>query len=148
MYELKIDTADLEVVLSIPVNKWSAAMSRDRMRVYVKGYLNYGSVYFHRMLLNPPEGMVVDHIDGNPLNNTRKNLRIVTITENNRNIRRKRGRDKDLPVGVHRVKREYFVYVAYVERLGVKHFLGYHDSIADAAQAVEAFKQSEIGEAA
>ena len=42
-------------------------------------------LFMHRMIMNTPEGMDTDHIDGNPLNNTRKNLRICTHTENCRN---------------------------------------------------------------
>lgn len=36
----------------------------------------------HRLIMNTPDGMVTDHIDGNGLNNQRKNLRICTHTEN------------------------------------------------------------------
>lgn len=43
--------------------------------------------YLHRWLMDCPPGMVVDHIDGNSLNNTRANLRIVTAEENTRATR-------------------------------------------------------------
>lgn len=55
---------------------------------YVQGRLNKGRVYLHRLLLSPPAGMVVDHIDGNGLNNSRANLRIVTQQQNLWNKRR------------------------------------------------------------
>lgn len=42
-------------------------------------------VYMHRMLLNPPKGMQVDHRDQNKLNNCRDNLRIVTNQQNHFN---------------------------------------------------------------
>lgn len=42
---------------------------------------------FGKMLLRPPEGMQVDHIDHNPFNNRRHNLRVVTHGENQRNKR-------------------------------------------------------------
>lgn len=41
----------------------------------------------HRMIMNPPEGMVVDHIDGNKLDNSRVNLRVCTHSQNNLNRR-------------------------------------------------------------
>lgn len=39
----------------------------------------------HRLLMNPPSGMVVDHRNRNTLDNRRQNLRICTRTENTRN---------------------------------------------------------------
>lgn len=44
-----------------------------------------GERYLHRILLSPiPEGYEVDHIDGNPSNNRRENLRLATRAENAR----------------------------------------------------------------
>jgi hypothetical protein len=40
------------------------------------------AITIHRHIMEPERGQVVDHIDGNPLNNTRKNLRCCTQQQN------------------------------------------------------------------
>jgi len=47
-------------------------------------------VLMHRQIMEPPDKMFVDHIDGNRANNCRANLRICTPAENQRNQRKKR----------------------------------------------------------
>lgn len=42
-------------------------------------------VKLHRLLMNPPIGMVVDHINWNQLDNRKNNLRICTTQQNNLN---------------------------------------------------------------
>ncbi len=39
----------------------------------------------HRLILNAPKGVQVDHEDGNGLNNKRRNIRLATNQENARN---------------------------------------------------------------
>lgn len=42
-------------------------------------------IYLHRFLFAANDGMLIDHEDGDGLNNTRENLREVTRSENGRN---------------------------------------------------------------
>lgn len=43
----------------------------------------------HRFILNAAPGTLVDHIDGDTLNNTRANLRMATVSQNAMNMRPK-----------------------------------------------------------
>lgn len=43
------------------------------------------TVYLHRHIMKYDGELQIDHIDGNGLNNTKKNLRIVTRSENAKN---------------------------------------------------------------
>ena len=52
------------------------------------------SIRMHNYLMRPPKGMVVDHINGDPLDNRRENLRICTMQENLRNRDRSIGQSK------------------------------------------------------
>ena len=40
------------------------------------------TIYMHRHLMKPKKGYVIDHIDGNSLNNQKNNLRICTQSQN------------------------------------------------------------------
>ena len=48
-------------------------------------------VRMHRIIMNPPDSMQVDHINGNRLDNRRCNLRIVTNQQNSWNRRDPKG---------------------------------------------------------
>ena len=63
-----------------------------RFRLNDKGYAVYSGTkdglngkYLHRIIMGDPEDLVVDHINGDILNNCRDNLRVVSRQENSMN---------------------------------------------------------------
>ena len=68
---------------------WCAAKTIGRSYYAVRGSLisdlRQGCIHMHRIILNAPKGVEVDHRDGNSLNNQRSNLRLCTHGENQRN---------------------------------------------------------------
>ncbi len=49
---------------------------------YVKCIIRGRSVYIHQMLLGNKDGMEIDHVDHDRLNNSKSNLRFVTRSQN------------------------------------------------------------------
>lgn len=89
-----IDTDDLNSLLNFDV-LWYAHFDKRAKYYYVRASVknrNLRKTYLlHRVLTNAPRGLVVDHFDGNPLNNRRNaNLKIVTHGENIQNTKKQK----------------------------------------------------------
>jgi hypothetical protein len=112
------------------------------------GYAGRGEkgkyIFMHRQIMNPPEGMVVDHIDRNPANNCRANLRICTRNENMRN-RSKRVDSRSRFKGVHWNKRSSRWHVT-ISFQGVRIWLGSFLDEIEAARAYDAKAVELFGE--
>lgn len=82
----KVDQKDFE---KLSVYKWFAKPERMTWYAMRNQRIGKGAKCFimHRVIMEPPKGMVVDHINGDGLDNRRANLRICTIQENSCNRR-------------------------------------------------------------
>lgn len=87
-------------------------------------------IAMHRMIMDPPRGMVVHHINNNGLDNRRANLVVVTQGRNTAEAQRDHGR-----LGVHRIASRYRAQI----RLGKRRLsLGMFATAEEALAAVNA----------
>jgi len=98
-----VDDADYDSLIR---HKWSVRESRPGQVSYASACIGKKQVSMHRMLLCLGSGdkRIVDHINGNGLDNRRENIRICSVAENARNMKRICG--KTPYKGVYFCKRE------------------------------------------
>jgi hypothetical protein len=75
------DKEDLELVRKLKwcLDRQGYVIANNRRQAIKSGKK---SILLHRLIMNFPEGEQIDHIDRNPLNNQKKNLRICSNFEN------------------------------------------------------------------
>jgi hypothetical protein len=84
--------------------------------------------------MNPPPGLVVDHIDGNGLNNTRVNLRICTSAQNICNSKGRSKTSKYKGVTRRKMSNKWFAQIKFNR----KHIdIGRFDNEIEAAKAYD-----------
>lgn len=83
------------------LDEFNWCVDRGRQTFYLRTYgkaLGQNRPRIHRLILQPESGYVVDHINGNGLDNRRSNLRVATHQQNNCNrVNSKSGKF----IGVH-----------------------------------------------
>jgi hypothetical protein len=97
----------------------------------------------HRFLLDPEPGAVIDHINGDPSDNRRCNLRLCSAKENSRNTKASRSSRTGV-VGVKIVQSGKFVAQIMVDRKMI--ILGTFDTLDAAAEARKQAEQRYFGE--
>lgn len=79
---------DAEDVPKVMFTRWSASWQGNAF--YVIGTENGKRVRLHRVLMDCPNGSVIDHVNRDPLWNRKSNLRIATRQQNSYNRQTKR----------------------------------------------------------
>lgn len=106
--------------------------------------------FVHRLIMGFPEGMHIDHINGNALDNRKENLRICTPSQNAMN-KKLRSDSTTGYKGVYKVKdprykKKYSASGAIPGTSGKKKRLGYFATAAEAARAYNDYAIKEFGE--
>lgn len=135
-----VDVADAELVGQY---KWHACIRKNwEYAASSSTRANGGkSIYLHRLLMSPPEGMHVDHINGNGLDCRRANLRVCTNAENRRNSRptksavKRHSKHKGVSFDPRQPGRPW---VAYININDKRKGLGAYEHEAEAARAYNA----------
>lgn len=153
-----VDDQDAERVLT---HRWhTKRKSADPTKVYVQRTVRLEpgrrgrktSLALHRFILDAPEGLFVDHRNGDPLDNRRENLRICTVRENSTNIvsskNRKAGGFKGVSWNRNAGKWEAYIGAGAVGPNGRRRrmYLGLFADPADAARAYDAAAALHFGE--
>ncbi len=95
-----VDNEDYETVTSF--SKFWRAMPSANGVFYAAAWMpgcgkkNKQCVLMHRLILNPPPNMVIDHKNWNGLDNQKQNIWVVTHKENMANCRRRRKGEKPM----------------------------------------------------
>lgn len=129
-------------------DKEDEPLARSRLwairRGYARACVEGVSVSFHRLIMNAGENEIIDHIDGNPRNNCKSNLRLSTQQQNMRNTHIRCDNTTGYK-GVSFVKR-IGRYEAYINNDGRKIPLGLYDTAQEAALAYNRAASSLFGE--
>jgi len=100
------------------------------------------TIRMHRFILSAKAGDLVDHRDGDGLNNQKVNLRLATTAQNGRNQRRR----ADNRSGFKGVKANGSKWMARIRANNQRIFIGNFSTKEDAARAYDAVARLLFGE--
>lgn len=136
--ETLIDTKDLNKLKGIKFRPYFEKKNNSYYAIAsIKSNTNkcgWATLQLHRLIMDTPSNLTVDHINHNTLDNRKINLRNVTHAENcqNKNVQRN---SKTGVRGVHKHSKNNS-WIAQLEVNGKKVYLGSYKSIEEANKAV------------
>lgn len=149
-YVALIDADDFdrvsEFTWQVSVNKGKRTQYA-RCSVWVKEAKKLTTQTMHRFILNASDGVLVDHKNGNGLDNRKENLRIATGQENSRNSRKRTVNVRSIYKGVS-PRGKHAIAMLAIGRDGktVNEYLGTYRSEKDAALAYDRAARIRYGE--
>jgi hypothetical protein len=84
--QMIIDSEDLEIFKKY---KWNICNKKGTLYIlsFIKINGKRKTIYYSRVITNAPDNVIVDHIDGNTLDNRKCNLRFVNKKQNAQNMK-------------------------------------------------------------
>ena len=129
VHEVLIDDEDYHRYIE---HGWCVSTNKKLTYKRVECTINYKRVRLHRFLLNIIDPKIhIDHIDNNPLNNQKSNLRLCNQSQNMRNI--KKQYNKTGYTGVYKDHNRYRACISVKNK--TKHIPGSFSSPEEAAKA-------------
>lgn len=138
----KTAIVDPEDFSTLSQYKWFASESKKGHFYAMRSVGSTGKIQMHREITNCPEDMIVDHINGNSLDNRKSNLRICSHSENMRNQKLRSGSEFK-GVGFCKIKNKYRARIMLDRK---DYHLGYFDTKEDAAKAYAEASKNYHGE--
>lgn len=130
-----VDNGDFEYL-----DQWDWTAFLNNGKWYAKRSLKYKPVQvvlMHRVIMNAPKGVLVDHISGDGLDNRRKNLRLSTTAQNQYNRGAPRQNTSGFKgVSLHKKSKKYY---AQIQVDGKLKFLG---SFSDPVEAAHTYDKA------
>ena len=120
----------------IGIHKWQLKKDGPR-RKYVRAKIDGHYVMMHHLVKGrAPDGLVIDHINGNGLDNRRCNLRFCTPSENSANRQSMKYGDKVLPLNVsYKPKCPNRPYIVRVTKNYKTYYFGHFATVEEAQTA-------------
>jgi len=109
----------------------------------VRTFSDKKTIWMHRLILNTPDNLQTDHINGNGLDNQKKNLRACNHSENQRNKKRRADNTSGY-IGVS-WRKQNRKWEAYIRVLGVRKHINYFLVKEDAARAYDESARKHFG---
>ena len=110
-YVVLVDDEDYEYL-----NQWMWSVNKNRTEIYASRYQNINGKrichYMHRVIMNTPSNMQVDHVNHNTLDNQKHNLRVCTSYQNQTNKTKRKNTEQFIGVNYRKDTGKYRAHIA------------------------------------